>query len=71
MGGGNGRDLMAQAVQVARDRSSKRLLLAVYESNRRAIAFYERAGFEHIGETVFMVGDVAFQDRVYAKDLAG
>jgi len=70
-GGGNGRDLMAQAIQVARDRGAQRLLLAVYESNARAVAFYERAGFVHIGETVFMVGDVAFQDRVYAKDLAG
>lgn len=70
-GGGNGRDLMARAIQVARDRGAQRLLLAVYESNTRAVAFYERAGFVHIGETVFMVGDVAFQDRVYAKDLAG
>lgn len=68
-GGGNGRDLMAQAVQVAHDRGTKRLLLAVYESNARALAFYERAGFVHIGETVFMVGDVAFRDRVYAKPL--
>jgi diamine N-acetyltransferase len=69
-GGGNGRDLMAHAVQVARNRGAKRLLLAVYESNSRAISFYERAGFIHIGETIFMVGDVEFQDRVYAKTLA-
>jgi len=68
-GYGNGRDLMAHAVQIARDRGAKRLLLAVYESNSRAMSFYERAGFVHIGETIFMVGDVEFQDRVYAKNL--
>jgi hypothetical protein len=33
------------------------------------MSFYERAGFVHIGETIFMVGDVEFQDRVYAKNL--
>jgi ribosomal protein S18 acetylase RimI-like enzyme len=42
----------------------------VYESNTRAVAFYERAGFSYIGETAFMVGDVAFRDMVYARDMA-
>jgi ribosomal protein S18 acetylase RimI-like enzyme len=41
----------------------------VYESNHRAVAFYERAGFAYIGETVFMVGDVAFRDMVYAREM--
>jgi diamine N-acetyltransferase len=39
----------------------------VYESNERAVAFYERAGFTQIGETTFMVGDTPFRDMVYAK----
>ncbi len=68
-GGGNGRALIEQALAIAARRNAKRLLLAVYESNTRAIAFYERAGFDCIGETVFMVGDVAFRDMVYAKSL--
>ncbi len=68
-GGGNGRALMDQALQVAQKRQAKRLLLAVYESNSRAVAFYERAGFRHIGETVFMVGDMPFRDMVYARDM--
>lgn len=69
-GGGNGRTLMEQALAVARERGAKRLLLAVYESNNRAVAFYEKAGFRHIGETIFMVGDVPFRDMVYARDMA-
>ena len=68
-GGGNGRALMDQVLNIARQLGTKRLLLAVYENNKRAVAFYERAGFSHIGETVFMVGDVAFHDMVYAKSL--
>lgn len=66
-GGGNGRALMAQALVVAKARQARRLLLAVYESNHRAVAFYERAGFSHVGETIFMVGDVPFRDMVYAR----
>jgi diamine N-acetyltransferase len=66
-GGGNGRDLMQRAIEMATASGAKRLLLAVYESNPKAIGFYERAGFEKIGETVFMVGDVEFLDFLYAK----
>ena len=68
-GGGNGRALMEQAIDIAVGRGAKRLLLAVYEVNTRAIAFYERNGFACIGETVFMVGEVAFRDMVYARDI--
>ncbi len=68
-GGGNGRELMRQAMEIAADRGAKRLLLAVYASNPNAIAFYERTGFAKIGETIFMVGDVEFLDFVFAKSL--
>lgn len=68
-GGGNGRALLEQALIVAEKRAAKRVLLAVYESNARAVAFYERAGFKHIGETVFMVGETPFRDMVYARDM--
>lgn len=66
-GAGNGRALMDEVLNIARERGTKRLLLAVYENNHRAVAFYERTGFSPIGETVFMVGDVAFRDMVYAR----
>ena len=68
-GGGNGKAMLEQAFQIARERKAQRMLLAVYEVNARAIAFYERAGFSPIGETVFMVGDVPFRDMVYARPI--
>jgi len=68
-GGGKGRALLEQALMVAEKRGAKRVLLAVYESNARAVVFYERAGFKHIGETIFMVGETPFRDMVYARDI--
>jgi len=65
-GGGNGKAMLQQAFQIARERKAQRILLAVYEVNAPAIAFYEHAGFSPIGDTVFMVGDVPFRDLVYA-----
>lgn len=66
-GGGNGKALLDQVLAQANARAAKRVLLAVYESNARAVAFYERAGFVHVGETVFMVGQTPFRDLVYAR----
>ena len=68
-GGGNGAALMEQALNVARKRQAGRLLLAVYEVNDRAIAFYQRQGFTHVGEAVFMVADVPFRDMVFARKM--
>ncbi|WP_150291250.1 GNAT family N-acetyltransferase [Sphingobium estronivorans] len=65
-GGGNGDALMALIMDEARQRGARRLLLAVYEANARAQRFYARHGFIEAGETVFMVGDVPFRDRIYA-----
>jgi ribosomal protein S18 acetylase RimI-like enzyme len=69
-GGGNGKALLDQVLIRAQQQGAKRLLLAVYENNERAVAFYERAGFVPVGETVFMVGQVPFRDMVYARKLA-
>lgn len=66
-GGGNGRALLNEAFAIATKRAAKRMLLAVYENNDRAVAFYKNAGFEAIGETIFMVGQVPFRDMVYAR----
>jgi diamine N-acetyltransferase len=68
-GGGHGRALLDEALKIAQERRAKRVLLAVYESNARAIAFYERAGFVHVGETTFMVGATPFRDMVYAREM--
>ena len=68
-GGGNGTALLNQVFAIAHERDAKRMLLAVYENNDRAVAFYQRAGFVAIGETIFMVGQVPFRDMVYARNM--
>lgn len=68
-GSGEAARLIDLAIEEARTRQAQRLLLAVYEVNARARRFYERHGFAHIGETIFMVGDVEFPDLVYARTL--
>jgi len=49
-GGGLGRLLLDQAVEVARDKSMQSMLLEVRPSNLRALAIYERYGFASIGK---------------------
>lgn len=66
-GSGEADRLMDLAIEAARGRQAERILLAVYEVNDRARRFYERNGFALVGETSFMVGDVAFPDLVYAR----
>lgn len=68
-GGGHGDALLDQAVTAARERGTRRLLLAVYPQNERARRFYARHGFAHIGRMTFMVGDTPFEDMIYARRL--
>jgi diamine N-acetyltransferase len=68
-GGGNGQDLMKRIISQARELSAKRILLAVYENNVRAQAFYQRIGFNRIGDCIFMVGNVPFNDLIFCMDL--
>ncbi|MDX3901663.1 MAG: GNAT family N-acetyltransferase [Sphingobium sp.] len=69
-GGGNGDPLMERLAEEAARRGRRRMLLAVYPQNDRARRFYARHGFKQIGSMTFMVGDVPFEDLVYARDLA-
>ena len=68
-GGGRGSALLDCVVGEAVARGARRLLLAVYEANDKARAFYARKGFAPIGTTRFMVGDVPFTDLVLARPL--
>lgn len=68
-GGGNGDALMQLLMQEADRRGARRLLLAVYPQNDRARRFYARHRFAQIGAMTFMVGDVPFEDLIYARDL--
>ncbi|NIJ65069.1 ribosomal protein S18 acetylase RimI-like enzyme [Sphingomonas leidyi] len=67
-GTGLGAGLMASAVEGAAGHA--RLLLGVYASNARAIAFYTKQGFARIGERRFDVGGQLFDDVVLARPLS-
>lgn len=68
-GAGLGRRLLEAAEAHARAQGAQRLLLGVYKANASALAFYDRVGFERIGERDFDVGGVVYSDWVLAKSL--
>lgn len=63
-GGGWGRALMQAAIDEARARGSRRLLLGVYSKNHDALAFYARMGFTRAGERHFRVGATDYYDHL-------
>ncbi|MGI4758619.1 MAG: GNAT family N-acetyltransferase [Janthinobacterium lividum] len=66
-GQGIGKALMDAALSLAQEMGKKRLLLGVYGKNYDAIRFYEKAGFEQIGERYFTVGATTHHDAVMAR----
>lgn len=68
-GSGLGGALMRAALDEARARDCRRVLLGVHPENGRARSFYERTGFRVIGERAFTIGTVRFVDPIYALGL--
>jgi ribosomal protein S18 acetylase RimI-like enzyme len=68
-GTGLGPALMAQALLDAGAMERKRVLLGVYAGNDRARAFYEKQGFEAVGERQYRVGATLCDDVIYALTL--
>lgn len=64
-----GRALLEAAVGLARQQGFAVLWLGVWEHNRKARAFYERAGFVHFGQHVFRLGSDDQLDYLYKLDL--
>ena len=56
--------LMDWALDQARARGASEMILSVYIDNHRARRFYERYGFEEIGQYKFMVGEQEDDDRL-------
>jgi ribosomal protein S18 acetylase RimI-like enzyme len=61
-GTGVGARLMQHCIDVARGRGHDVMHLGVWEHNARAIAFYRKHGFAHVGEHTFMLGSDAQTD---------
>jgi ribosomal protein S18 acetylase RimI-like enzyme len=68
-GRGLGAALMDQCVVTAREWGGEVLWLGVWERNRRAIAFYEKHGFQVVGEQPFLLGADLQRDLVMVRRL--
>ena len=63
-GTGAAQAMMVWAIDTARGRGADELYLSVFVDNHRARRFYERYGFERIGEYGFMVGNHRDSDDI-------
>jgi diamine N-acetyltransferase len=68
-GGGVAQALMAAVYEAARAHGGQTLWLAVWQENRRAIAFYAKCGLVIVGEQEFRLGSVLQQDHIMARVL--
>jgi GNAT superfamily N-acetyltransferase len=68
-GSGLGHALMRQAIEEAWAHNAPRLVIGLHARNKKALAFYERQGFEVIGRRSFTVGTAVFDDLVVALNL--
>jgi GNAT superfamily N-acetyltransferase len=66
-GRGVGRDLLRQAEKAAAARGAEMLWLTAWEGNARALRFYPRCGYEHLGDTVYTFGGVSYPNRLFGK----
>jgi diamine N-acetyltransferase len=62
--------LMSACLHHAKEHGYDRVWLGVWELNARAIAFYEKWGFEKFGQHVFMLGTDAQTDLMMKKQLS-
>lgn len=69
-GRGVGKRLMATALEAAREADVDWVWLGVWEHNQKAIAFYERQGFEPFGRHAFRLGDDEQTDVMMKKKIA-
>jgi len=68
-GAGVAQTLMAHATDLAQQRGARTLYLAVWQHNHRAIAFYAKQGFEHVGVAPFQLGADLQLDPIMMRPL--
>jgi ribosomal protein S18 acetylase RimI-like enzyme len=66
-GSGLARLLMEAAVTVALGEGYEMMWLGVYQENKRAKRFYEKLGFERVGEHDFWLGSDKQTDDIYLR----
>jgi len=67
IGQGVGAALMIACLAHARELGARAVWLGVWEHNTRAIAFYERWGFEDVGSYPFVLGADVQTDRIMMR----
>jgi diamine N-acetyltransferase len=70
-GRGLARVLMSACIAEARSRGADALWLLVYQHNARAIAFYEKSGFQRAGSQPFRLGRRVDDDWVMIRSVVG
>jgi ribosomal protein S18 acetylase RimI-like enzyme len=68
-GKGIGATLMKASLELSREWGADVVWLGVWERNARAIAFYQKTGFDVIGEQTFLLGRDVQRDLVMARHL--
>ena len=64
VGKGIGHNVLVKMQELARLGADSRLWLTVNAKNARAIAFYQRQGYQELGTTEFVLGGVAHENHV-------
>lgn len=70
IGTGVGAALMQKAIDIAAEKKKETVWLGVWEKNQRAIAFYNRFGFEKFSDCDFLLGNDLQRDWLMRKNLA-
>ena len=68
-GGGRGQKFIQLALDKAKELNKNKVWLGVWEHNQRALHFYSKMGFHHIGQHAFFMGDDEQIDLIYYKDI--
>jgi diamine N-acetyltransferase len=68
-GRGVAQGMMEEALEACREAGASEVVLAVWEHNPRAVAFYRKSGFEVVGEQPFILGEERQRDLVMRRAL--
>ena len=69
IGKGVGKILMEKCLAIANEKNKKTVWLGVWESNKRAIEFYTRWGFEKFSDHIFPVGNDPQKDWLMKRSV--
>ena len=69
IGKGVGKKLLEESIAIAKQKNKQLIWLGVWKQNARAIAFYQKNGFEIFGEQDFILGTDVQHDWLMKKEI--